>query len=455
MDVIEFFYFGVQKNVASTSLSSQHPHRKNFDCAVQHNGVETMREKADSDLVRRQNRRLVLDALRQHGSMARIELGRLTGLSPASITSISGQLIAEGLVREKEEGVVVGLRQRRGRPQVQLEINPAATSIMVVKLSIDGIELVLADFSGAIIARETSRISTYDADANSFGGVVAEEIATFLSRHRIKRSKVARIAVAVQGVANSQQGTIVWSPAFINRNIPVCEPITRKLGIACSIANDANLMAEALIASDPQRFAGTSAIVFIGYGVGMGLIIDGQVYHGTTGAASEFGHMNHLPDGPLCRCGRRGCVEAYAADYAIMRMARGDEQAELPLQTRVTEDEFAGLERRARDGDKPALAAFAAAGEALGYGIARMASLLSPEHVLLAGPGTRAISLIEPRLRSAFEEALVEDLRRQVAIATIPVDNDMIVRGGIADALHHLDREVFAAGMAEARIASS
>ena len=406
-----------------------------------------MREKADSDLVRRQNRSLVLDALRQHGSMARTELGRHTGLSPASITSISGQLIAEGLIKEQDGAIVIGIRQRRGRPLVQLEINPAATNIVVVKLSIDGIELVLADFSGAIAAREVQHIETYDANAHEFGPLVAGEIAAFLAKHKVKRSSVTRISVAVQGVTNSQEGTIVWSPGMAARNIPVCGPVIKLLGIPCAVANDANLMAEALIGSDPQRFCGTSAIIFIGYGVGMGLIINGQVYHGATGSASEFGHMNHVPGGPLCRCGRHGCIEAFAADYAIVRMARGEDNAAPPLNSRVPEDAMAELEARARQGDKNALRAFIKAGEALGFGLARIVSVISLEHIMIAGPGTRAMALIEPALRCAFAEGLVAELRRSVDIETIPVHNDMIVRGGIEDALHHLDREVFAAGL--------
>ncbi len=406
-----------------------------------------MREKADSELVRRQNRRLVLDALRQHGSMARIELGRVTGLSPASITSISGQLIAEGLVKERDEGIVIGLRQRRGRPMVGLEINGDAAQIVVVKLSIDGIELVLADYRGEIVDRQSSRIETYNVDAETFGPQVAREIAAFLVKRKVKKASVARIAVAVQGVADSQSGTIVWSPAFRARHIPVCAPVTKALGIDCAIANDANLMAEALLGTDRQRFSGTSAIIFLGYGVGMGLIINGSVYHGVTGAASEFGHMNHVPGGSLCRCGRQGCTEAYTADYAIMRFARGTDAAEAPLRSRVPEGEMIALENEARDGEGAARAAFARAGEALGYGIARMVALVNPEHVIISGPGTRAMTLIEPALRKAFAEGLVDELRRNVEIETMPAGNDMIVRGGIESALHHLDREVFAAGL--------
>ena len=87
-----------------------------------------------------------------------------------------------------------------------------------------------------------------------------------------------------------------------------------------------------------------AAVVFIGYGVGMGLILNGQVYHGPTGAAAEFGHMNHLPGGPLCRCGRRGCVEAYAADYSILRWASGHADRQLPSFTAIPAGEMQALE---------------------------------------------------------------------------------------------------------------
>ena len=276
-----------------------------------------MREKADSDLVRRQNRLLLLEALRQHGSLARVEMGRHTGLSPASITSISSQLITDGILQEVGEAQApADTPQRRGRPLTQIGINPKCAHVVAVKVSIDGIELALADGRGAILSRGKSRTSTYEADPQAFGKLVADEIAALLSRARVSPRKVARVGIAVQGVADSKAGTVVWSPAFRTRNIGVCAAVQDSLGIPCNVANDANMSAEGLIGSDRARYGGTAAVVFMGYGVGMGLILNGQVYHGPTGAAAEFGHMNHLPDGPLCRCGRRGCVEAYAADYS-------------------------------------------------------------------------------------------------------------------------------------------
>ena len=410
-----------------------------------------MREKADSELVRRQNRRLVLDALRDAGPMARIEVGRHTGLSPASITSIISQLIADGILHELDAPGVHAAPTRRGRPLTQIGIQPKAAHVVAVKISISGMELALADARGVILNRQASRIATYDAKPESFGEAVAAEIGAFLARSRVQPWRVARISIAIQGVADSQAGTVMWSPAFRARNIPVVEPVRRLLGVPCAIGNDANMIAEGLISMDRRRYGGTAAMVFMGYGVGMGLVIDGKVYHGPTGAAAEFGHMNHLPGGPLCRCGRRGCVEAYAADYSILRLAAGRAGDDPPTFTAVPEDDMLDLEARARHGDAPALTAYALAGEALGYGLARLMALLNPGRIVLAGPGTRAMDLIEPHLRRAIEEGVVDELRRNVEIETVPIGTDVIIKGTIDSALRSVDADVFAAGPAVRR----
>lgn len=405
-----------------------------------------MREKADSDLVRRQNRQLVLEALRQNGPLARIELGRHTGLAPASITSISAQLIADGILREVDEQPHPVVPMRRGRPLTQLDINPKIAHVVAVKISIDGVEIAIADSRGDIVNRSTSRIATYEAEPTRFGVSVAAEITAQLAISRLNRRHVARIGVAAQGVTDSKAGTIEWSPAFRGRNIPVASVLRDTLGIPCAIGNDANMIAEGLIGTDPDRFSNSAAVVFIGYGVGMGLILNGQVYHGPTGAAAEFGHMNHLPGGPLCRCGRRGCVEAYLADYSILRWASGTADTMPPSFKRVAESEMLALEEAARNGETQAAGAYAKAGEALGYGLARMLALLSPARIVLAGPGTRAFDLIEPSMRQAIKDGVVDELRRNVEIEVVPIHRDMIVKGTIDVALRHLDREVFAYG---------
>ena len=404
-----------------------------------------MRGKADIDLVRRQNRHIVLEVLRTHGPMPRVELGRKTGLSPASITSITTQLIQEQAMLELAE-VTTRDPTRRGRPTVRVDLNPKAANVVAMKISIDGIELALADFSGNVIARKTVPLATYNFDPYKFGDVAAQSISNFLSQNDLEPKDVARIGIATQGVADSREGVVAWSPAFKARNVPVVAPIQNALGIPSTLANDANMIAEGVMANDHRRYVGTTAVVYMGYGVGMGLVIEGKVYHGSNGAAAEFGHMNHIPQGAICRCGRSGCLEAYAADYGILRSAEDLPDDTMPPSSAVNPAVMATLEAGARRGDAKAVAAYQKAGRAIGFGLARLIALLNPDRIVLAGPGTRALDLIEPALRAAIEEGVVDALRRDVKIETVPINKDMIITGTIGAALRHLDSEIFAFG---------
>ena len=176
------------------------------------------------------------------------------------------------------------------------------------------------------------------------------------------------------------------------------EPLERIFGIPCSIGNNANMIAEALIATDRKRYGGTTAVVFMGHGIGLGLILNGVVYHGATGRAAEFGHMNHIPDGPLCRCGRHGCLEAFSADYGIMRMANDRQGPDFDVHAAVLDNDMLELELAAEAGDTVAVNAFLRAGEVLGFGIARLIAMINPQRVVLAGPGTRAYGLMKDSL---------------------------------------------------------
>ncbi len=403
-----------------------------------------MAEKADSELVRRQNRRLVLGALRQHGASARVELGRLTGLSPATITTICAQLIQEGVISEANMPLVAPPSGKRGRPVVRLLLNPAAALVLAVKISIDDVMIVLSDFRGETIARNEVRLPTYDAGRDAFGVALADAIAGFLAWQKIPSRRLARIGIAIQGLADSRHGTIVWSPAFKAGDIPVAQPIEARFGVPCFVANDANMIAEGLVASDRVRYGGVTAAIFTGYGVGMGVIINGEVFHGATGAAAEFGHMNHVPKGALCRCGKRGCVEAYVADYGILRHYAGETMLDAP-RTAVPESTMVGLHQKAKAGDSRARAAFELAGSALGYGIGRVISILNPDRVVLAGPGLQTSELMEQAMHDALDLSVVEVLRRDVVIEQVRFSDDMIIRGTIDSLLRTIDREIFAA----------
>jgi predicted NBD/HSP70 family sugar kinase len=413
-----------------------------------------MQEKADSELVRRQNRGVVLNALRQRGALARIELGRITGLSPASITTIVSQLIAENVVEELEQPFPLGASTRRGRPTVRVGIKADAAHVLAVNISIDALRLAIADFGGTIHQRVELHLPTYTAKPDQFGSDVAQAISRFLKQHGKTTKQIARIGIALQGLADDKAGSLAWSPAFSAKNIPITEPIVERLGIPCLMANDANMIAEGFLAEDPDNNRGTTATIFTGYGVGMGLIINGAVYHGATGGASEFGHMNHIPHGAPCRCGRRGCIEAYAADYGIWREANGTRDDDAPHEA-IDPDLMLGLLNRAKAGDVKAVQAFEKAGEALGIGIARLIAILNPDRIVIAGPGLNASQIIEPSLHRGVVAGVIEELRRNVSIEFIPFETDMILRGTIAALLKAVDGDMAAQVRLEAELATA
>jgi predicted NBD/HSP70 family sugar kinase len=401
-----------------------------------------MQLKADSELVRRQNRSIVLRTLRALGPMARIELGRSTGLSPASITSISSQLIAENIVEEL--AMVPPPEARRGRPIVRLGLKPTVAHVLAVAIAIDAVKLALADFSGKVVHEATLQLSTFETDGTVFARQVGDSIEDFFRAIGFDKRSLARMGVALQGVADMRDGTLVWSPAFRARNIALAGPLEARFGVPCLVANDANMIAEGLVTSNGAASNGATVCIFTGYGVGAGLIINGAVYHGATGAAAEFGHMNHIPHGAPCRCGKRGCVEAYAADYGIVQNARDNSSGDVS-HSGISSDTMLELLRAAQNGDAKARAAFEKAGEALGYGIARLIAILNPERIVLAGPGLGARLLLEPALNAALDDGLVENLRQNVRIEFVSFDEDMIFKGTIAALLRLVDGVMMAA----------
>jgi predicted NBD/HSP70 family sugar kinase len=396
-----------------------------------------MQNKADSDVVRRQNRSLILQALRRHGPSPRIDIGKFTKLSPASVSAITAQLMSEGLVIEAQAEPVELIV--RGRPTVALKLNPVALRVLALKISIDRFEIALCDYEGQRLAGQVLALSTSQLSGQSVADRVSAFVLAFLKSQNLKPNEIFKMGIAAQGAVDSTSGQLVWSPAFNARNIALTSPIAEQTGIETVLANDANMIAEGLMAREYFQYRGTAAVVFLGYGVGLGLVINGVTFHGSNGAAAEFGHMNHLPDGALCRCGRRGCLEAYASDYGILRSAESLPLDMNPPYGAVEPAIMLALEGAAKRGDKNALAAFHSAGRALGFGLARLVALLNPDRIVIAGPGASAYELMEPALNAALDEGVVAALRQNLKIERLPIDTDMILTGTFDKILGEID----------------
>lgn len=398
-----------------------------------------MTRKANRPQVRQQNRSIVLQALRRHGPTARIELGKFTRLSPATVTAITSDLLDQGMILslESEEPKTT---QSRGRPRTLLKLNPDAAFTICIRLSVNTIDMALVDFAGSVRCRKQEHFDSASAYARSFPPRLTAAIHAFLEDAGALAGPVLDIGVAAQGVVDAGTGAVAWSPAFGGRKIPIVGPLHETFGAQCYLSNDTNMITEALHWSDPARYSGSFAVVMLDYGVGMGLYLDNHLYSGANGTAAEFGHANHIPGGALCRCGKRGCLEAYLSDYALVRAASHLPEDTDPATIKAGVTGLETLIERARAGDSDSLSAFHAAGRVLGYGIARVVAMIDPERLVLTGAAVQGYAFMEKGTREGLEEALVADLRTNFTLDVTPWNEDFILSGLIAQSMDRLDR---------------
>lgn len=392
-----------------------------------------------TDTTRLDNTLAVIRTLREQGPVARIDLGALNGISPATVTSISAELLQQGLITERPPETL--RPSGRGRPKTLIELSPTAACVVCVKLSINEIQLVVGDFAGQIRHSEYHTVPTLTLSANALERLLEEKISAVCAQQLQSFQRLAGICLAVQGVVSSHSGTIIWSPALGLRNVPISACLAERFHCSVLLENDANCIANLLTAQPAYADCPNLVVIMLGYGIGMSVLINGEPFVGANGSAAEFGHSKYLPNGALCACGRRGCIEAYASDYALYRAAVN--HLELPPgdSAHPSEQQMQALTQLAQQGNPEAQRIYSEAGQALGYGIANVLALFNPDLVIITGSGVRGFDAMKAAMHSAIDEALVAELIGNTRIENYAWDRDMTCMGGIAMALHATDAQ--------------
>jgi predicted NBD/HSP70 family sugar kinase len=395
------------------------------------------------DDLRRRNRAMVISAVRRAGQPSRTEIAATTGLSHSTISAISSDLIQEGILTESKASETVSLK--RGRPQVGLSLNPEAAAVLAVVLSLNFLSVAVIDYAGQVVAEEQRRLDTLTMSRDELIGECVAIVRRRLEDPDLDVQIVARIALAIQGITDSHARAMLWSPITPQTNIAFADILEREFGIPAIMENDCNMMAVALRWRDPDRYRNDFIAILLSHGIGMGLVLKGKLFTGTHSSGGEFGHMIHRPGGALCRCGRRGCVEAYAGNYAIWRNARQLSENAEPVAD-VSDAEMRALATRARETDGPEREAYRKAGEALGFGLGSLFALIDPAPVAMVGASAAAFDLIEPALREAIAQTAGGQHSDSISFDTEPNELPLIREGCAMRALSFVDQEIFAPG---------
>ena len=317
-------------------------------------------------------------AVRAAGRISRAELARDLGVSPGSITPVASDLIGAGLLREME-----GLAPPagRGRPPVTLGVAPEAGHVAGVKLADRDLSAVLVDLAGTPLAQATAPRDP--ADTSPEGAVAA--IAALLDGLRAGvgagAGRLLGVGVGLPGLVDHHARRLRWSPILAGRDVDLGGALAARLGVPAAIDNDANCVTMAELWFGRGRALPDFAVVTVEHGVGMGLVVGHAPYRGAHGLGMELGHTCVEIDGAPCRCGRRGCLEAYVSDYALVREA-GAVLRDPPPEVDAALD---AMHAAAVAGDAGARAAFDRAGRYLAQGLADVANLFDPRRIILSG----------------------------------------------------------------------
>ena len=396
---------------------------------------------ARPDDVRDQNRRSVVQSVRKKGVLSRTEISKATGLSAATVSAITADLIEEQVLiapTSDLDSTATG----RGRPKVSLTINPEAAMVCAVYFQLDLITAAMVDYSGAIICEHTKPIQSGDLTSEQIRSSLIECIEGAKEKSGSAVGSLRRISVGFQGVTDVDGTKVLWTPICGQRDIPIQQWLEEHFGVPALVANDCDMIAQALTWQQPEKYGENFAAVLLAHGVGMGLFLRGNIINGTRSSGSEFGHMTYVPNGALCRCGNRGCVEAYAGDYAISRKARGEDETTSPS-SMLNPPDLKKILQQAKDGDPQTLEAIKIAGAAIGTGLASLYALVDAFPVVLVGRGASLIDYMRPSILAALETAPGRMQHQKLELES-HVDEKPLVREGCAISALILQDELLA-----------
>jgi predicted NBD/HSP70 family sugar kinase len=328
--------------------------------------------------VRTTNLAVVLRYVRSHAPCSRADIAAATGLNKATVSSLVADLLERRLVRE------TGLTENRiGRPATMLVLDGTSYAAIGMEVNADYLTAVALDLAGERL------LSWRRSSAGASPGRAVAGVAALARRALARVSKDGRqvlgLTVAVPGLVDAD-GVVRIAPNLGWRDVDLRAQLVKAVGdpeFPVTVDNDANLAAIA-----EHRWGAHAGVPNLAYlsgeiGVGAGIIADGRLLQGAHGFTGEIGHVQLDPAGPVCTCGRRGCLEVLAGVAGLLRRANPDTFGDEPPTD--WEPEVAEVARRARAQDKVALDALAEVGGWLGHGAAVLANLVNPEVIILGG----------------------------------------------------------------------
>lgn len=350
--------------------------------------------------LRTANQQRLLDVLRAGGGelpaapLSQADLARITGLAPATVSNIVRDLVAEGLI-----DTIPG----RGRRGTAVRISQSAGVVAGVDFGHSHLAVAVGDLTGAILAEHRADLDPTQHHALSLEQA-EEMLGEVLAACERDTTEIRSVGLGLPApIADDVVRSTAILPGWVGSNARVVAE--EQFAVPVHVENDANLGALAEHRRGQGRGLDTSVFVKISSGLGAGIIIDNQLFHGTGGTAGEIGHLTLDEQGPVCRCGSRGCLEAYAS-VATLQQSMANQLPNASLDDIV---------QAANDGSIAAIRTLEDAGLHLGWGLASIVNLINPAAIIIGGDMARAGELLLGSVRIGLRRHALD------AVAGTPV----------------------------------
>lgn len=376
---------------------------------------------------RAMHRSKILELIRTSELISRTDLARTTGFSQATVTSRTAELIEEGLIEEKQAGAYEG-----GRPPILLAIQANGVHAIGVNITISQISVVIINFKGEIKASHAVATDKKYYSPEEIIEIIVHGIQACMWEANFSRDQIVGVGVGLPGPIDSVSGMVRFLPNYGWKDIPFRKMLREKINHPVFIDNCFNNLAVAEYWNGNGKGVDNFIVITLENGVGAGIVINGRLVRSHQGTFSEFGHICVDRTGPICRCGRRGCLEAYTGNSAIIQKARtlADQGQWYSSTIPSAEIEFEDVLAELEHGNSRLQDIYAEAGKILAIGIHNLTLLLNPERVIITGKGVKAKNFLFTPMFKTFENLQPGNLDDPVPQIVVKVGKESDWAGG-------------------------
>lgn len=359
-----------------------------------------MKITGDQQLIKKMNKSIVLDTIRQQQPLSRADIAAAIGLNKATVSSLVAELIDSRLVTEIGPGESSG-----GRKPTLLLFNKHAGYAVGVDIRVHDLFVVIVDLEGHIIREKNVPLADYSPD--SVINQIKSTVSLLCRKLPDTPYGVVGIGIGVPGLVN-ESSKVVSAPNLGWNNVDLAGSLGSGFGQHIYIDNEANAGAIGEKLFGAGLHSRDMVYLSIGIGIGSGIIVGGQLYRGTSNFSGEVGHMTIAENGPLCRCGNHGCWETLASEKALLDRAAQIWGDQAPTIERVL--------KQIEEGDSRAVTLLDEIGTQLGVGLANLVNILNPEMIVIGNRLSLAGKQLEDAMLRSIESRSLSYHRKKTQV---------------------------------------